>query len=212
MKKRIIPALLITVLCLASCRENRLVINPATPTPTHIPRQVVINTGEISSTSGETAPTATPIEPTAPVVPVIKGEFTAEDMVFTYDGTELRPGMDFSELFDKLGLEVTVKQGQACLDGGFDTNYYYDIFSVYTIASGGKQLIYDIYVNGAGLTDRRGTVIGKTTREEVTDIYGEPDKVNPTSDVYMVSEDEYLSIEYTDEIVTAIDICNMTVK
>ena len=143
----------------------------------------------------------------------VKGTFSASDMKITLDGVFLQPGMDFKPYIDSMATAPRIEEGMACIDDGYDTNYYYgELYAVYTLAGGSKQLIYDIYVTGKGYSDSCGVKVGTTTRAEVNAIYGTPTKVNPAADKYEISNEEYMSFEYEDDIVTAIDICKMNVK
>ena len=212
-------AVLSTVLLLAACgnisgknggpgADSKQVVistihkNPNTPTPTTDP-----------DLTGNPEPTGDIPTPTQPAKQHTAGTFSAADMQITLDGVHLECGMDFLPFVDSMAMKPEIIEGMACLDDGKDTNYVYGrLYSIFTLAGENKQVIYDIYVTGSNYTDDCGVRIGTTKRSEVNAIYGEPSKVNPSSDKYEISNDVYMSFEYEDDIVTAIDICNMNVK
>ncbi len=149
-------------------------------------------------------------DPSAPVAS--QGSFSAEDMSVTLNGNKLACGDDFLPYVDKMGIKAKIEEGQACLEGGFDTNYYYDnALTVYTIAKDGKQLIYDIYITGSGFPDNKGITAGKTTREAVRAAYGEPSEELPGADQYVTGK-KMLSFEYSDDIVCGISFSDASVN
>ncbi len=132
------------------------------------------------------------------------GSFSEADLYVTLNGNRLTGGDDFLPYVDKMGKKARIEEGQACLEGGYDTNYYYDPdLTVYTIAKGGKQLIYDIYITGEAFPNDRGVTVGKTTREEVGRLYGTPSSEHPAADDY-VNGKNTLSFEYENDVVSGI--------
>ncbi|MBR6275172.1 MAG: hypothetical protein IKR27_09225 [Lachnospiraceae bacterium] len=132
------------------------------------------------------------------------GSFSEADLYVTLNGNRLTGGDDFLTYVDKMGKKARIEEGQACLEGGYDTNYYYDPdLTVYTIAKGGKQLIYDIYITGEAFPNDRGVTVGKTTREEIGRLYGEPSSEHPAADDY-VNGKNTLSFEYENDVVSGI--------
>lgn len=114
------------------------------------------------------------------------GEFTEDDLYVVYNGVKLAVGDDFLPNVDKIG-DARIEEGQACLGGGYDTNYYYgDELAVYTFASDGKQVIYDIYITDSGFATQKGAAIGKSTRDDIAALYGAPTVTRPASDEYQL--------------------------
>ncbi len=229
-RKILCIVIILTMIMLAGCSVSTAPIKQSVKASAYKSQTVVINTlkhdnrpeeekqeiitvtpdpkqkTESAEDEHETAPT--PVEKEH-----VAGTFSADDMFITLDGVRLNCGMDFLPYIDKMITEPDIAEGMACLDGGYDTNYYYDdLYSIYTLAGVNRQVIYDIYVTGTGYSNYCGVTIGTTTRAEIKEIYGEPTKVNPTSDRYEISEEEYLCFEYEDDVVFAIDICKMDVK
>ena len=140
------------------------------------------------------------------------GSFSAKDMSVTLNGNKLSCGDDFLPYVDKMGIVAKIEEGQACLEGGFDTNYYYGKeLAVYTVAKGGKQLIYDIYITGSKFPDNKGVTVGKTTRDEVHKLYGEPTETLPGADEY-ISGKKMLSFEFENEVVSGISFSDTSVN
>lgn len=136
------------------------------------------------------------------------GSISGSDMSINIEGNSISVGDDFLSYIDNMGGKTArAEEGQACIDGGYDTNYYYDSvgLAVYTLAQGGKQVIYDIYITGGSYSTAKGVTVGTTTKEQVHALYGEPDTQRPASDTYTVSGYGSLSFEYMDDVVSAID-------
>ena len=156
--------------------------------------------GRNESSSVEKESSSVPEEDNKPA----DGSFSEADLYVTLNGNRLTGGDDFLPYVDKMGKKARIEEGQACLEGGYDTNYYYDSdLTVYTIAKDGKQLIYDIYITGEAFPNDRGVTVGKTTREEVGRLYGTPSSEHPAADDY-VNGKNTLSFEYENDVVSGI--------
>ncbi len=140
------------------------------------------------------------------------GQFGESDLSVVYAGVKLAPGMDFLPYVDVIG-DAEIEEGQACIGGGFDTNYYYgDKLAVYTMASDGKQIIYDIYITDTGFTTSKGAAIGKSTRDEVNAIYGQPTTSRPAADEYSVGGSSTVVVfTYSGGVLESIDYMDSTV-
>lgn len=105
---------------------------------------------------------------------LVAGTFAASDMELTVQGVTLRVGDDFLPNVDAIG-EAEIVEGQACLEGGYDTNYYYggEELVVYTVAQSGKQIIYDIYITSPAYATAKGAMIGTTSKDDLYEMYGE---------------------------------------
>lgn len=123
-------------------------------------------------------------------------------------GVSLFVGDDFKANIDKVG-EAEIEEGQACLDDGFDTNYYYggDDLTVYTYAEDGKQIIYDIFVQSKDYATVKGITIGNT-KDDVIAAYGDPNESSNVSLKYYVeTEKTVLSFDFkSDGTVKDIDL------
>ncbi len=140
------------------------------------------------------------------------GSVSASDFTVSLNGNKLSCGDDFLPFVDKMGIIAKIEEGQACLEGGYDTNYYYsDVLAVYTIAKDGKQLIYDIYITGSDYPSAKGVKTGTTTKDEVRSLYGEPSSTLPAADKYELGT-KTLSLEYKGGVVSGIDISDSSVK
>ncbi len=141
------------------------------------------------------------------------GKFEEGDCQIDINDVSITVGMDFTPYIDKLGEHET-EEGQACLEGGYDTNYYYgDDFAVYTYASGGKQIVYDIFVKSGKYTTAKGAQVGKTTRDEITAMYGEPSGgAVSTMDYSIDGSNIVVSFTFDDDILESIDIIDESVN
>ncbi|MCQ2543962.1 MAG: hypothetical protein MJ126_07350 [Lachnospiraceae bacterium] len=199
MRKRIYGlALALTLACLVGCTQD----NP----------EVVIDESEIIEDvvddkdnqpvvlEGGQAPTAS--------VEVNPNYISLNDAGIKASGITLLIGDDFKPNIDIVG-EATIVEGQACLDDGFDTNYYYDdeAFVVYTYAQDGKQVIYNIYSESADYVTAKGIKVG-SSKEEVLSAYGEPNEnVGSSFKYYVEKKDTILSFDFkNDDTVKAVDL------
>ena len=170
-------------------------------------KPVTTSEAPVSTEAPETTPEATEPETTAePVEP-----FGEEDLVLVVDGVELSLRMDFVPVKDKiLGGNYDEQVGQACVGGGNDRAYYYDgdAVSIYTVGSAsGEQTIYDIYITLLeGYATPKGAVIGKTTRDEVIELYGEPSSTFPASERYTLDDKLELIFGFDGDILSSVGL------
>lgn len=139
------------------------------------------------------------------------GSFAASDLDITVNGVKLVIGEDFLPNVDKVG-DAEVVEGQACLDGGFDTNYYYggEDLVVYTLAQSGKQIIYDIYITSPDYATGKGATVGTTTKDDLYEMYGEATTSTGATLKYSVAGSE-ISMDFSfgsDGVLESIDIIN----
>lgn len=137
----------------------------------------------------------------------VQGVFSEDDYYITISGITLAVGDDFLPYVYALG-SPEIAEGQACLDGGYDTNYYYgDSLAIYTYAENGKQIIYDIYITGPEYTTQKGARIGETTEAEIYAMYGEPaESFRTTYNYQLADSDIIVSFTFSDNVLESIDI------
>ena len=148
-------------------------------------------------------------QPAAPEGPLPPSE---ADCVLTLRGTALRMGDDFLPLADLLG-QPDIEEGQACLSGGYDINYYYngEETTVYTLAEDGKQLIYDVYTADPEVEISRGLRIGVSTKTDVSAAFGEPTKTLPAAMRYTLADGtRTLAFEFDGEVLIAVGVTDDT--
>ena len=148
-------------------------------------------------------------------VNVTAGSFSASDMEITISGVTLKIGDDFLPNVDTIG-EAEIVEGQACLDGGYDTNYYYggEELVVYTVAQSGKQVIYDIYIQSDAYATTKGATVGVTTKTDLYEMYGEPDSVIGATQKFTVDGgDTTMNFTFdSDGVLESIDIIDNSVN
>lgn len=191
-----LSAALATALLLSACGEK----TPASEAPSSEPaetRTIEITTAAAGSESDPALPESSAAETagaeTSAEVPAGHEAFGEEDLVLTVDGTALSLRMDFAPAAGTLFGGVYDEQvGRACVGGGNDRAYYYegDVYSVYTVGSAdGTQTVYDIYIDRAeGYATAKGAVIGRTTRDELLALYGEPSFTSPAAERYSIGD------------------------
>ena len=210
------------VLSLAGCGSDpAATTEPQTTAPPET-QPIVITTAEETTpeetteaptTAPETTvPTETTEEiPTEPVSTEAPEPFGEEDLTLTVDGVELSLRMDFVPVKDEIfGGAYDEQVGQACVGGGNDRDYFYDgdFFEVHTVGNAdGRQIIYDIYITLLdGYATQKGAVIGKSTRDEVLEIYGEPYMTFPASERYSVDGRLELIFGFDGEILSSVGL------
>ena len=116
-----------------------------------------------------------------------QGAYTAADFAITANGVTISLGDDFLPNVDAVGT-ADIQEGQACLEGGYDTNYYYggEELVVYTVASQGQQIVYDIYVTSGDYKTAKGAQVGVTTTEDIYNMYGDPTVTNVNTQVFEI--------------------------
>lgn len=192
MKKKIVALMLLSCMALTACG------NTMSPSEAAANGQApVANTGDTAgeTESAENADANETSEESPEVVLNADPSKAATDAPVSLDTVAIKAGSvtikideDFLPNVDAVG-EATIEEGQACLDGGFDTNYYYggEELVVYTVASSGQQLIYDIYVTGSQYETVAGAKVGTSTRADVETIYGAPTSTVGNSNVYEIT-------------------------
>ena len=135
------------------------------------------------------------------------GSISADDAYLELAGTSLTTGDDFKPYINSVG-DPRTEEGQACLEGGYDTNYYYgDDLAVYTYARDGKQVIYDIYIASSSYSTPKGIKPGVSSKDDVRAAYGEPDRSMPASDIYNIpGGSKVLTVSYSGDSVESVDI------
>lgn len=213
---------IVLTLSLISCGNNDGNTDSTTVTQggTNVDIDIGKNTDKPAETTdgGETkAPDVSDAETDAPETPDTEktpeaedgmGTFTESDLSITINGVRLSIGDDFLPNVDVIG-DAEIVEGQACLGGGYDTNYYYggEDLVVYTLAQDGKQIIYDIYISSADYATDKGARVGETTRDKLFELYGEPMGSLPVAEEYSIDgSDVIVSFKFEDDILAAIDI------
>ncbi len=142
------------------------------------------------------------------------GTFTKDDCGITVNDVFLTPGMDFTPYIEVVGEDPEILQGQACLEGGYDTNYYYDIEAlvVYTYAQDDKQIIYDIAITSGDYPMDKGVKVGVTTREEIAEYYGDPTESALATERYVLDGSSIeVAFTFEDDVLACIDIIDTAV-
>ena len=108
-------------------------------------------------------------------VPAMKED--QEDLVFTSKGRTVQVDEAFVYAdFEEAWGSPRIEKAQACIGGGYDENYYFgDHLAVSTLGDSGEQVIYDIFVDEPGFATAKGAEIGRTDRDALHRIYGDPE-------------------------------------
>ena len=158
---------------------------PAVPETTAPP--AVIATGAAPGEGVTAAPTDTSRDPSeetggstedpAETGSAAPGTLTEEDLVFTYKGRTVQVDEAFVYAdFEEAWGSPRIEKAQACIGGGYDENYYFgDHLAVSTLGDSGEQVIYDIFVDEPGFATAKGAEIGRTDRDALHRIYGDPE-------------------------------------
>ena len=157
---------------------------------TEVPTQPETSLPDASEaeTQGPTLP-----EPSAEVpslAPASPAKLTDADLTLDYHGFSLAADevFDYEAAAALWGKASHVEQGQACIGGGYDKNYYWETVQIFTLAQGDQQRCYDIRISEPGFETPRGAVIGLTDRESVETLYGPADQSLGAADSYYYNE------------------------
>lgn len=166
-------------------------------------------TSEESSNDAEVVLDATPVTTDSSAEAVTVG-IPEADVVVKAGTVDIKLGDDFLPNVDAVG-SANIVEGQACLDGGYDTNYYYndEALVVYTIASNGQQVIYDIYVTDSSYTIANGVAIGITTKDDIVAMYGEATSSAGAALIYAIAGTEDSKVTFAfdaDGVLESIDV------
>ncbi|MBO4838183.1 MAG: hypothetical protein J5493_02300 [Lachnospiraceae bacterium] len=164
--------------------------------------------GETADPAGESTgdPAETTADPGETAAPSFPGIFTAEDLIFTYKGRTIQVDDVFVYTdFEEAWGSPRIEKAQACIGGGYDENYYFgDHLAVSTLGDTGEQVIYDIFIDEPGFTTAQGAEIGKTDRDTLHRIYGDPDGSFGRTDRYSAGE-ILVSFSFDGGILSGID-------
>lgn len=118
-------------------------------------------------------------------------------------------GDDFTDSYTEIG-DPEIEEGQACLDEGYDTNYYYnkEELIVYTHAKGGRQIINGIFASQKGIKTADGIEISVTKKDDVFEKYGDANQTFGSTWTYLIGDGKSrLSFTFDKkEILTGIDL------
>ncbi len=197
-KIAVFAAAVFAAISLAACAKKPAVTEPATETGT----EAAVGTAAQTLSDSSSAPQAA---------------FDESDLILAVDGVELKLGMDFVPAADKiLGGVYDEQVGQACVVGGNDRNYYYggEAVCVYTVCSAdGGQSVYDIYITlSDGFATPKGAVIGRSTRDEVLALYGEPASASETSVRYTADGRQELIFGFDGEVLSSVGLHDNEVR
>ena len=213
---------LTALLCLCACGEKggESTAAPAASTlpPIDITVPAVTTKEQTEAVTTEKDSAAEPV--TSAAVPSVNttaagedqkpGVMEESDLTLTVDGVALSLGMDFAPIAGTiLGGAYDELVGQACVGGGNDRTYYYEgeSYCIFTLGSAdGVQSIYDIYIDGVeGFATAKGAEIGKTTKDEIREIYGEPSFTTPAALRYTL-EERSLVFGFNGDILSSVGI------
>lgn len=198
MKKKFFPVMLVlSFLTFAGCSSKQTAPVEYEGNSDNTPEVVEV----ISDEKNDEQPVVieSGVAPTA-VTSINPNYLSLNDAGIVAEGISLFVGDDFKANIEKVG-EAEIEEGQACLDDGFDTNYYYgdDALTVYTYASDGQQIIYDIFVQSKDYATVKGIAVGNT-KDDVIAAYGDPNESSNVSFKYYVeNEKTVLSFDFNSD-------------
>ena len=142
------------------------------------------------------------------------GQFDISDFTIKLNGEEVALATDYLGKADKVG-QAREEKSKACLEAGYDIDYYYDDDSlvVYTLVSDEKQIVFNIEIRSDKYPTTKGATVGKTTRDDLYEMYGMPNDYGAAMFAYMVEDSEFrMNFNFNDDgIVESIDIVDNSV-
>lgn len=100
------------------------------------------------------------------------GSFSASDLSVVINGVSVKPGQSFESVSSSFGTPSATTNAPSCHYDGMDTIYEYGGFSVYTYASSGGNIIYDIEVTSPSIPTKKGVSVGDSA-DKVLSAYGD---------------------------------------
>lgn len=136
------------------------------------------------------------------------GSFDENDYSIVVKEVSISLGEDFLINYQKVGTPK-IEKSKACLESGYDIDYYYDNdkLVIYTMVKGSKQLIFNIEIRDGKYETSKGAKVGKSTRDDIYEMYGMPTDHSGTMFKYELSDSKY-SLDFTfneDGILEGID-------
>ena len=134
--------------------------------------------------------------------------FSASDYRFSYNGTELIPGMKMSEVKDKLGETTDYSEAPSCYAEGNDKVFEYSGgLTVYTYPSGEDDIISIIELSDDTLSTPKGAKTGMSW-DEITALYGSEYTEEGLTKVYYLDDGRSLSFSVENDKVVLIEYLN----
>lgn len=142
------------------------------------------------------------------------GQFDISDFTIKLNGEVVALATDYLGKADKVG-QAREEKSKACLEAGYDIDYYYDDDSlvVYTLVSDEKQIVFNIEIKSDKYPTTKGATVGKTTRDDLYEMYGMPNDYGAAMFAYMVEGSEFrMNFNFNDDgVVESIDIVDNSV-
>lgn len=142
------------------------------------------------------------------------GQFDISDFTIKLNGEEVALATDYLGKAEKVG-QAREEKSKACLEAGYDIDYYYDDDSlvVYTLVSDEKQIVFNIEIRSDKYPTTKGATVGKTTRDDLYEMYGMPNDYGAAMFAYMVEGSEFrMNFNFNDDgVVESIDIVDNSV-
>lgn len=142
------------------------------------------------------------------------GQFDTSDFTIKLNGEEVALATDYLGKAEKVG-QAREEKSKACLEAGYDIDYYYDDDSlvVYTLVSDEKQIVFNIEIRSDKYPTTKGATVGKTTRDDLYEMYGMPNDYGAAMFAYMVEGSEFrMNFNFNDDgVVESIDIVDNSV-
>ena len=142
------------------------------------------------------------------------GSLEEDDFKIDLNGVKVGLAEDFTANSTKVG-EARIEKSKACLEAGYDTDYYYDDdqLVVYTLVNGDKQLVFDIEIRDSKYKTSKGATVGESTRDDLYEMYGMPTDYSNATFQYTM-DDGGFSLDFSfdaDGILESIDIIDYSV-
>lgn len=145
---------------------------------------------------------------------LIPGQFEMSDFTVELNGEEVALASDYLNKVDKVG-QAREEKSKACLESGYDTDYYYDDdkLVIYTLVSEGKQIVFNIEIHTEKYPTSKGATVGKSTRDDLYEMYGMPTDYGAAMFAYSVDGSDFCMNFNFDEdgVLASIDIVDNSV-
>lgn len=142
------------------------------------------------------------------------GSFDESDYRVLINSVDVGLGDDFLQCYEKIGTPK-IEKSKACLEQGYDIDYYYDDDKLvfFTMVKDSKQLIFNIEIRSDRYFTTKGARIGRSTKDNIYELYGMPTDYSGTMFKYVLKDKQY-SLEFifdADGVLEGIDYIDNSV-
>ena len=160
-----------------------------------------------SSTATATAASTAAVQATTAVATTQNApSISADDVVFSYNGTSVTLNTPISDMLTTLGEANDVSSQLSCHGEGEDKTYTYNGFIVNSYPLNGEDYVMQVVVTQAGIPTSKGVSVGDPV-SKLTEAYGDGYKAVGVYYSYDADDKKSLQFLIENDTVSEIDYC-----